>query len=261
MAPSLTETLFALDLGERVVGVTPYCDYPPEAASRPRVGAYLDPNYEAIVALTPDLVVLMQDQSDVETRLRQLGVRTLRVDQGDLEGILESIEEIARACGIAPRGRSLALDMRARLREISQRTARLEPLRTLVVIDRDLGAGTLATVWAAGQGTFYQKLLEMAGGTNACPEGTTVYPVLSREGLFHLDPEVILEIVPDIEARGLTPEMLRAGWSPLTELQAVRDDRVHLLHHDFMVIPGPRIAMAVEAIARVLHPQQTSRTP
>ncbi len=104
MSPGLTETLFALGVGDRVVGVTRFCNFPPEAASRARVGGFLDPNWEAIVALEPDLVVLMESHLDVEARLAGLGIASLKVDQHDVESALASFELLANACGVGDRG-------------------------------------------------------------------------------------------------------------------------------------------------------------
>lgn len=256
MAPALTETAFALGLGDRVVGVTRYCEWPPEARRLPKVGGFLDPSMEALVALRPDLVLLMQDHDALRARLDGLGIRTLQVDQGDLEGILASFVAIARACGAPDRGERLAAEVRSRLDSVAAVTAKLVHPRVLVVVERELGAGPVRSVWVAGPGTFYDDLLRLAGGTNAW-RGTAavLYPEVSREGLIALDPDVILDVEAELAKRGLDRGRVRAEWDGLSELRAVREGRVTVLDGDYMVVPGPRIAQAVEAMARAIHPR------
>lgn len=255
MAPALTETVFALGLGDRLVGVTRYCDYPEAATRLPEVGGYLDPDWEALVALEPDLVLLMQDHREIRRRLEELGLATLLVDQGDVEGILASFVAIGEACGAAGRGRELAGRVRARLDEVAAATASRPRPRALVVVERELAGGPVRTVWVAGPGTFYDDLLGLAGAVNAWRgPAAALYPEVSREGLIALDPDVILDLVTELERRGLEPAQVRADWQGLGELRAVRAGRVHVLDAGFMVIPGPRIADAVAAIAAAVHP-------
>jgi iron complex transport system substrate-binding protein len=255
LAPSVTEVLFALGLGERVVGVTSFCRYPPEAARRPQVGGYLDLNLEAIVALKPDLAVLIQDHDAAQARLEALGVPTLQVDQGDLDGILRSIEEIAARCGVAERGGELVAEIRGRLAVVEQRVAGLPRPRTLAVVGREAGSGTLATVWVAGTETFYDDVIKLAGGVNAAAPSPVAYPEVSREGLLHIDPDVILDLLADLDERGVAGDAAAADWQELSALRAVRTGRVHLLEHELTVVPGPRVAELVEQVAQALHPE------
>jgi len=254
MAPSLTEVAFALGLGESMVGVTRYCDFPPEALELPKVGGYLDPAYEAIVALEPDLVLLIQDHDEVRRRLRGLGVATLQVDQHSVEAVISSIATIAGACGVPERGEALEREMRRRIEAVETATRALERPRVLVVVEREVGTGSVGSVWVAGPETFYDGVVRLAGGTNAFVGRGAAYPEVSREGLLLLDPDVILDLVADLEARDLDPLVLVADWTARGELRAVREGRVHLLTEGYEVIPGPRITRTVEEVARLLHP-------
>ncbi len=254
LAPSVTETLFALGLGDRVVGVTRFCTSPAEARSLPKVGGYLDVNYEEILALRPDLVVGIVDNAAACARLERLGLATLTVDQTTLARILRSVVEIASACGVRPRGEALAGTIRTRIAEIRRRTAGLERPRTLVVVDRRVGAGGVTQLWAAGPTTFYEEVLELAGGRNALPPSAVAYPELSAEGLVAADPDVILDLVPDLAARGVGRATALADWRSLDVLRAVRDGRVRLLEQELVAVPGPRIADMVDLFARALHP-------
>lgn len=255
LAPSLTETLFAIGAGDRVVGVTRYCQHPPEVASRPRVGGHLDPNLEAIVGLEPDLVVAIPSGRDTGRRLEGLGIRALVVDQSSVPAILQSVTRLAEVCGVADRGATVRQRMEHRLSRVRSLVTGAPRPRTVVVVGRQSHAGNLGAVWVAGRDTFYDQVVRIAGGDNAVDVGLVRFPELSREGLAALDPEVILEVMAATEAEGLDLDRLRSSWRMLTELRAVRGGRVHLLVGDHLVVPGPRLPLMVEAVARTLHPE------
>jgi len=255
LAPSLTETLFALGLGDRVVGVTRFCAHPPEARELPQVGGYLDPNYEALVALEPDLVVLIPSSAETGRRLESLGIRALRVDQHDVAGVLQSITVLAAACGVPGRGAELRTSIEKRLASVAERVAGIPRQRTVVVVGHDVGGGVVRRVWAAGPDTFYDDVLAVAGGVNAVAGGISRYPELSREGLAALDPDVVLDVIAGVEERDIDLDEIRAGWQKLVELRVVREARVSILEGDVMVVPGPRLPEMVERIARALHPE------
>ena len=256
MSPALTETLFALGLGEKIVGVTRFCLYPEEVLGIPKVGGYLDPNWEAIVALKPDLVVLMESHTGAESRLAGLGIRTVRVNQQKVGDILGSFQQLAEVCGVSDRGESLRAEVEESLERIRLTVeGRPEP-RVLVSVGRAPGLGHLSTVWAVGPGTFLDDALSLAGGVNVVPGGVAgAYPEISTEGLLYMDPDDILDVIPELEAGGMAPETALADWQSLGAVRAVREGRVHVLGRHCLSIPGPRVAEVVEAFARVLHPE------
>jgi len=261
LAPSLTETLFALGLGDRVVGVTRYCSYPPEALELPKVGGHLDPNFEAIVSLEPDLVVVIPSSSENGQRLESLGIRVLEVDQHDVEAVLESVEVVAEACGVADRGADLRAEIDGRLATIRRVVEHAARPRAVVVVGHQAGDEAVRSVWAAGSDTFYDGVLRIAGGDNAVTGGLARYPELSREGLASLDPDVVLDVIAGLGDRRLDLETVHESWMRLTELRAVREQRINVLVGDQMVVPGPRLPEMVEAIARALHPDLEWESP
>lgn len=256
MAPSLTETLLALDLGDRVVGVTRYC---PDVQGAISVGGYFDPSYETILSLDPDLVVVMQSHDELHRRLAELGLDTLQVDQHDIEGILASVTAIAERCGVDARGRRLVDRLRADLDIVAAAVAGLDRPRTLVVVGREPGGGRIGALWAAGPDTFYDDVIRLAGGVNAVPPTAIRYPELSREGLIAVDAAVILDVVADGGARAVSLDEAARDWRELGDLRAVRNDRVVVLTDDFVVIPGPRIVDTVRTFAEVIHPELSWR--
>ncbi|MBM4353800.1 MAG: ABC transporter substrate-binding protein [Deltaproteobacteria bacterium] len=255
MAPSITETLFALGLGDAVVGVTRYCLHPPEAARRAIIGGFYDPNYEAIVGLSPTVVMLLPEHSDHAGRLAELGIPVHAVPQATVTQILASLEDIGRSCGIPERGGELAAALRGRLAAVESRTTGRPRPGVLISVGREMGGGVLRDIFVAGRGTFYDELVGLAGGSNVYDGLTIQYPTLSTEGLLRLNPQVIIEIVPELQQRGLTAEVVIRDWDSLASLNAVRGHRIHVLTEDWAVIPGPRFVLLLDRLARILHPE------
>ena len=254
MAPSITETLFALDLADKVAGVTRYCDFPPEAKAKPQVGGLLDPNYEAIVALEPDLAILLTIHDEADARLKNLGIHTLVVEHRTLEGILTSFRLIGEACGGIEAAEALVIECERRMERVRSNTAGLERPRVLISSARELGSGRLGTVYAAGKGQWYDNLIEVAGGTNVFEDSFAQFPAVSAEGLLRLDPDVVIEMAPDLADASYTREDILAEWATLPGMTAVKTGRVYVLGGDYVPVPGPRFVQTLEDMAKVLHP-------
>ncbi len=254
MAPSVTETLFALGLGEQVVGVTRYCKYPPQVSELPSVGGYFDPNYEQMISLKPSLVVLLPGHDEHRQRLVDLKFATLEANQESVPEILGSIETLAAACGVAQRGQELKAELQARQVKIEEATRGLPRPGVLIVVDREMGAGQIRDLYVAGRGTFYDDLLSTAGGSNVYDGKLIQYPTLSLEGLLRVNPQVIVEIVPQLGERGFTAEQIRKDWEAVPSLNAVREDRIFILSESYAAVPGPRYIELLAALARSIHP-------
>ena len=261
LAPSITEALYALDLGERVVGVTNFCDYPPAAKTKPKVGGIIDTNYEAIMQLQSDLVVLYPVHRDAQERLKELDLRTLTVDCRTLDGILESIDIIGKACHVPERSDALLEDIHARMNAIRARTEGLERPTVLISAGRSKEGTAVGEVYAAGRGQWYDDIIHIAGGENVFTEDGLPFPTVTGEGLVRLNPDVIIEMAPADASGSRTPEEIAAQWDVLPEITAVRDGRVYVLDGDYTTIPGPRMVRTIEDLARVLHPEIDWTTP
>ena len=255
LAPSITEILFALGLGDQVVGVTRYCAYPPAAGAKPKVGGYLDPNFEAITALTPDLVVLTKQHEAAITQLQGMGLKLLVVDTSGVAGILDAIPRIGQACGKVSAAAALLADINGRIEAIRRQTTGLARPRTLIVVQRDLDSAELTHVCLAGQDGFYSALLEMAAGTNAYRSAQIKFPEVSREGIIEMNPEVIVDLVAMAAAPNLGMDRLLKPWQSLQDVAAVRTGRVHVLTQDYATVPGPRFVLLLDQMARLLHPE------
>jgi len=253
LAPSITETLYALGLIDRVVGVTRYCDYPPEALTKTEIGGYYDPNYEAIVALEPDLIIMLAEHEEPRERLANLGYNIIVVNHKSIPGILRSIELTGEACGAAQKAKSITQDIRARMERIREKTEGLPSPRVMISIGRNMGSGTLKDVYISGKEGFYDEMLELLGAENAYAGGVA-FPVVSGEGIIRMNPEVIIDMVPDMEQNGWDPEMVYREWDAVSQVHAVKNRRVHVFDEDYVVVPGPRFISIMEKMAGVLYP-------
>lgn len=257
LSPSTTETLFALGLGDRVAGVTRFCHFPPAARDKPKVGGYFDPNYEAIAALKPDLVIILPEQEKVKEFLNELELKHLTVNNKTIADILSTISTIGQACHAGKAARELVQDIERRIESIREATKNLARPTVLISIGRSLGSGSLQEVYAAGQNTFFNELVVAAGGQNAFTEATPEYPMLSAEGILQLNPDFIFDLVADLSAKNLTEAEVITEWHSLGQLKAVQQQQVVVLSADYTVIPGPRFILLLEDFARILHPEVT----
>ena len=255
LAPSITELLFALGVGDRVVGATRYCNYPPEARDLPRLGGYLDPNYEAMLRLQPDLVVTVEEHVDAQERLGAFGIATARVNHKTIPGIIASMRSLGEVCGVPARGDSLASAIERRVDEITAATEGKERPSVLLAVGRNLGSADLEDVYVAAEDGFYSDLIRMAGGRNAYPGGPIRFPVVSEEGIMRLNPDIIIDLVADLDEHGLEAEAVRSQWGSLNGVRAVERGDVYVLTGDYVVIPGPRFPLLLEDLVRIIHPE------
>ncbi len=255
LAPSVTETLFALGLGDRVVGVSRYCQYPPQVADLPKVGGMLDPNVEAIVTLEPDLVVMLVEHERSVPALKQLRLRSLVVNHQSVEGLFQSITTIGRECGAEQAAERLTADLRRRMQRIAGKTAGRPRPRVLCAIDRTLGQRKIEDVYVAGNDGHIDRLLTMAGGQNAYQGPEMPFPLVSMEGILKMDPEVILDLSAGLAAPEMPDAQVLADWRMLADVDAVRHGRVYCLREHYITVPGPRFILVLERFARLLHPE------
>ena len=243
LAPNLTEILFAVGAGDRVVATTTFCDYPPEAASKTRVGDTQRPDLERLIALKPDLVVV-STASQLETlsaRLEGLGIATYVSRARDLEGVLASIERIGDLVGERAAGQALVASLRERADRIRAAVSARPAPKVFFVV----GSPPLITT---GRGTFLDDLIRQAGGVSISANETAEWPQYSPEAVIGAAPEVI--VLPTF-SHGVENELP----GPLRQTPAARDGRVVRVDADLVMRPGPRLVDGLEALARAIHPE------
>jgi iron complex transport system substrate-binding protein len=255
MAPSLTECLFAVGAGDQVVGVTTFCGYPAEANGLPRIGGYTDANYEKIYSLKPDLAILLDEHYTAAERLTQLGIAHVKFDTSTIPAIFNTIEEMGKLLGKGAESRQVIADARTRIEEIREITKDSEPRKVLVSIGRNMGSGGISAVYVAGQTTLYNEMFKIIGAENVY-NGDLEYARMSKEGIMHLAPDVIIDLIPDLETSvKMTPEEVRAEWEILKTVPAVKNDQVYVFGGDYVCVPGPRFILILEDIARAVYPE------
>ena len=247
LAPSLTEILYYLGLGERVVGVTRYSYYPAEAMLKPKVGSYIDLNVEKIISLSPDIVFGTVDGNvpGVVELLEQAGIRVFIVNPRNVEKVIETIIEIGKVCGISEKADQLSQALRARVELVRELTQFRE--RPLVFLQINL-----RPIMTVNKNTFHQDLIDLAGGKNMARDEPITYPRISREEVIKRRPEVI--IISSME-RGGRFEKARQEWLEWTSIPAVKNNRVYLIDSDLIDRPSPRLVDGLEAMARIIHPE------
>jgi iron complex transport system substrate-binding protein len=240
--PSLSAIAVALGAGERLVGVDDWsARQEPALASRPRVGGLYNPSLEAVVALRPDLVMLVPsaEQRDFRARIEALGIRVESFANIEFDEVLENIDRIGRLLGRRDAAAQRIQEIQASRARVAAAVAALPSPRTLLVLQRE-------PLFVAGSGNFIDAMVAAAGGVNLGRAFDEAYPRASVEWAIEAAPQVILDLGPD-------PAGARAFWGRWPSLPAVRDDRVETLDASLVSLPGPYLDRSLEALARALH--------
>ncbi len=252
LGPSTAETIFALGLGEKVVGVSDYC-VAPGAAGLPRLGGQWNPSLERIAALEPDLVVTQGRFPRLEAVLRDQGVGHLALATDTWDSWEEEVRTLGELFQVPERAADLVAASRAALEEVRrQAAARAEPpVPVLLVVGRR--PGQAAGLVVAGGASFLTTLLEAAGGRNVFADNPRNYFDLDEEALVRAAPEVILELQPGRSAD--REAILRIWRQSFPGLPAVAAGRVRVLTEDFLLLPGPRMPEVAAILAEALRPR------
>jgi iron complex transport system substrate-binding protein len=243
LAPSLTETLFAIGAGDAVAGVTSYCTYPKEATQKPQVGGMINPSLEAIVALTPDLIVLSMEGNVREDfdRLTTLGAAVFVSNPRSLADIRKSIGQLGTLAGRSADASRLAAELAEAEAEVVRGVSGPK-VRTLLIV-------SIRPLIVVGGHTFLNELLETAGATNLAARFPSTYPTLSREAVVSEDPDLVLvtsEVVADTR-------LLFEEFPEWTSLKAAQRKRIYRIDADLVSRPGPRSVEALRMVARLVR--------
>ncbi len=255
LAPSITETIFAVGAGSQLVAVTDFCHYPQQVQDLPSIGGYLDPSLSQIVAHQPDLVIMLDRQQTLNKQLQQLGIRTLLIDNARLDGIVASVLQIGTASGHQQQAQTLYNQLQRQIAHIKQQVADQPRKETLLAIAHFTNSEQLDLVYIAGQRDFYNDILQRAGGRNVYQDTRLKVPAVSMEGLLRMNPEVIIDVFPDASAHQADLRKVRQQWQQLAPITAVKQQQIHFIEADYATVPGPRIIQLLTDIARLLHPE------
>ena len=252
LVPAVTEMLFAIGAGREVIGVSSFDTFPPEVASRAKVGALIDPDVERILSLKPDLVVVYNSQTDLIARLDRVRIPVFHYQHAGLSDITATIRSLGKRLERGAQADAVAARIERDLDAIRRRVAGRPRPRTALLFERE--PGTLRNIYASGGVGFMHDMLEVAGGEDVFADIKRQSIQATAELVLTRSPEVIVEIhtteqwTPDRIARD------REVWKTLPSLPAVRSGRIYRLQDERLAIPGPRVAEAVKLLADLLHP-------
>lgn len=249
LMPSATEIIFSLDLEEKLIGVTDYCDYPGQAMEKPSMGGFADPDIEKVVALEPDLVIVSSLNQNKVERLGEMGIESMVLTPQTIEEIYDSIDLIGALAGGEDEAKSLIQEMEERIGKVEEKVAEVTEDEKVGVY-YELYAETLTTV---GTDSVIHEIIGRAGGNNIFSDIDDEYPQVSEENVVERNPEVIL--FP--EAHGTEEHAAerfkeRPAWE---EISAVKNGRLHAVDVDIFSNPGPRVVKAIEKGAELFYPE------
>ncbi len=254
LAPSVTESVFALGLGDRLVGVSVYCDYPPGVEKIDRVGTFLTPNIEAILAKRPDIVLGVPspgNRGPVE-ELRRLGVRVVVVDPTTIDEIKQAQIDLGIALDVEAAAHELVRGIDARIERVGAALRDVPERKVLMVVGQ-------TPLIAVGRGTYLDELIRLAHGINLGAAAGGSWPRLSIEFAIAAGPEVIIDTTMGNEEQTGAAASLDF-WKSFATIPAVKNGRVHGYKQYQLLRPGPRLPEALETIARIIHPEAFSES-
>jgi len=249
LAPNITEILYAIGLGDEITAVTLDSDYPPEAAAKPKVGTFWQPDIEAVVAAGPDLVITLgfQQQKDLAERLRRIGYNSLTVNIEKVNDLFHAIRKIGTATGRRRDADELVSNIRAKLKQLAALLEAEPKVRVLWVVQRE-------PLRVAGKDTFINEMIELAGGENAIGPTVHKYPPIGSEKVVACNPEIIIESAMDREDIEIQRDRALRYWSKFEYLPVVANGRIYVIDGDTVSRLGPRLYEGTETIARCLMP-------
>jgi iron complex transport system substrate-binding protein len=247
LAPNITEMIYFLGLGERLVGVTRFSYFPKEAQKKPKVGVYTDVNIEKVVTLNPDLVIATADgnkKEDVEM-LEEAGIPVYVVNPRKVYQVLDTIERLGTLCGVTDRANHLVNCLRERVAKIMKAVRDCERPLILLVIN-------MKPLMSVNQSTIHHDIIQLAGGRNMTGDQPITYPKLGMEEVIKKGPDAI--IISSME-REREFEKVRKEWFQWPTLPAVKKGRVYCIDSDLIDRPAPRIVIGLEEMAKLIHPE------
>lgn len=249
LVPSMTDVLLQMGVREQIVGVSNYDPATPDRAGLPRVGDYHTVDWEQLTAIRPGVLVIprpKQEQAAVfAERATSLGITLVDVHVDRLDDLYPAISRLGEAIGAAGPAAELIKKMESDLKAIQIRVQKSPKVRTLIAIDE-------SAQYIVGPGNFLDDLLSIAGGTNIAGGFSKDFPKIDREKLLEMDPEAVIQFMPDAPPQVL--ESAKRFWAGLPQLQAVRNSRVYLHSEPYLLLPGPSVTKVAETMANDLHP-------
>ena len=250
LSPNLTEIIFALGLGDRVVGVSNNCDWPADAKQKPKMGTFWQPNTEAIIAAKPDLVVcesFLQHKEVAET-LKRAGISVISLRVESIEQLYNAILSIGGGTGCPNTAETLAAKIKSDLEQIRAKTSSAKKVKVLWAVQTE-------PMRVVGIKTFVNEIIDLAGGQNVISPTGDQYPSVGTETILTCGAEVIIQSAMGTEDITKQQETAEKFWSRYANLPAVKDKKIYVIEADTVLRLGPRLPDGAMAVAKLLHPE------
>ncbi|MCH2205462.1 MAG: helical backbone metal receptor [Lentisphaerales bacterium] len=246
LAPSITEILCSLDLQKKIVGVTDFCKDPYKNTNfkGKSVGGLINPNFEKMIHLKPDVIFTLKGKADHTAQLRKYGLNVVVLQHQNLEGVFDSIKIVGEKCGNAAIANKLHKDLQSLLKE-----PKSDGRKVLVTISR-LSSQANIRLWVAGNDGFYSKILNLCGVENAIT-GQDKFSQITPEALVRINPDEIIFLKNVFTEEEKAAEL--KAWQKFASLKAIKENRFHFIIGDEVLIPGPRFPALLEKFKKALH--------
>ncbi|MGE4446597.1 MAG: ABC transporter substrate-binding protein [Synergistaceae bacterium] len=265
MTPVGTEILFALGQGENIIGVTNFCDYPPEATKKPKMGDFAALNFESLMSMKTDLLLLQDMHMQFTPQLDRLKIPYIVLKQNTIDEICDSITRLGKICSAQDKAQKLVSGIRADVKMVTSKVKGLNKPKVLLCVSRELSENQINTFYVAGNNNFYGEMIALAGGENAVTEKKISYPQVSLEGLMTINPNVVIDLVGDktfyhskdkIDVDTIFNEKyLKGQWQKSAKVDAVNKGRIYIMQGTVYLRPGARSGMILKAFAKAIHPE------
>jgi len=254
MSPNFTEIIYDIGAQDQLIGVTDFCKFPPEAKTKAKVGGFFNPNFEAIVSLKPDLVLLVPFYGQTIQSFKKLGIPILIQDDSSLQNVLDTYDVFGKALGRERQAKAAKKKLQDQLDAVRKKAGRRHAVSILFVVGHNVGE--IDRVYAASEHSFVGEIISLSGGQNVLSGTSIAFPLVSKEQLIKRDPEVIVDCMPGDEATDDTIARARVAWSRFPSLRAVRENHIYFLKQDEFTIPGPTMVGLAEYLSKIFDAVQ-----
>lgn len=251
-SPVMTEIIFALGCGDRIVGISEYTTYPKEALELPVIGTAITPNKERLLTLEPDIIIGQGKQATLVNYCKLYKIRCISLDMDNMNDVYTSIQIIADILQESECGKKLVKNIQQQISDIKSQIENSPARKVLFLFGRQ--PGDLTGLTTIGPGSFLDELITVAGGSNIFHDAKGPYPQISKESLVMRAPEIIMELHPAGISKK-NSEKLYSDWSRLPPMPATKNGNIYYMTNNYLLIPGPRMGMTVKRFAKTIHPE------
>jgi len=267
MSPVGTEILFDLGQEANIIAVTSFCDYPSAALRKPKIGDFASINFEKMISMRTDLLVLQDMHIQFVPQLDKLKIPYIVLKQNSIDEICDSIKRLGRITNSDKKAELLVLAIRKEVAEVAAKVKGHKKPKVVLCVSRELSEPQINTFYAAGRNNFYNELITIAGGENAlASKGSRVsYPQVALEGLMQINPDVLIDLVGEktfyhskdnIDVNTVFKESyLKTQWKRSVNVNAVKNGQVYIMDGTVFLRPGPRVTFILKTFAKAIHPE------